>query len=260
VCHFRIFDCPVYIHAPVEKRTKLEPFSRKGLFVGYCETSKAYRVYIPEQRKIVVSRDVKFEEDFASRKSHEPIPVIEDEEHEASKVEPWSPKTQTISSSGRKTSGEEETLAPSSFISRPPWFTQTLRDAQEYVGAPWRTFRESRPLKKFPTYMALMRNIIDFEPSSFHEATYQQVWQDVMVEEYTSIMKNVVWDIVPIPDGKSVVTSRWLYKIKHVADGNIKTFKVRFVARGFSQKDLCPSCIHGLETTSDGCKDNLSQW
>jgi hypothetical protein len=69
----------------------LEPSSRKGLFVGYSETSKAYRVYIPEQRKTVVSRDVKFEEDFASRKSHEPIPVTEDEEQEALKVEPGSP-------------------------------------------------------------------------------------------------------------------------------------------------------------------------
>jgi hypothetical protein len=35
-------------------------------------------------------------------------------------------------------------------------------------------------------------------------------------------------------EGKSVVSSRWLYKIKHVINGNIKKFKVRFVARGFS--------------------------
>ena len=40
---------------------------------------------------------------------------------------------------------------------------------------------------------------------------------------------------MPRPEGKSVVTSRWLYKIKHAADGNIEKFKVRFVARGFSQ-------------------------
>jgi len=44
-----------------------------GLFLGYSETSKAYTTYIQEQRKIVVRKDVKFEEDFASRKSHEPI-------------------------------------------------------------------------------------------------------------------------------------------------------------------------------------------
>jgi hypothetical protein len=44
--------------------------------------------------------------------------------------------------------------------------------------------------------MALMSSIIDVEPSNFEEATDQQVWWDAMVEEYTSIMRNDVWDIV----------------------------------------------------------------
>jgi hypothetical protein len=48
-------------------------------------------------------------------------------------------------------------------------------------------------------------------------------------------MKNDVWDIVPRPEGKSVVTSKWIYKIKHTADGSIEKHKARFVARGFSQ-------------------------
>ncbi len=48
-------------------------------------------------------------------------------------------------------------------------------------------------------------------------------------------MKNDVWEVVPRPEGKSVVTSRWLYKVKHAADGSIEKFKARFVARGFSQ-------------------------
>ena len=50
-------------------------------------------------------------------------------------------------------------------------------------------------------------------------------------------MKNDVWDVVPRPDGKSVVTSKWIYKIKHAADGSIEKYKARFVARGFSQKE-----------------------
>ena len=58
-----------------------------------------------------------------------------------------------------------------------------------------------------------------------------------MTEEYQSIMKNVVWFIVPKPEGKSVVSSKWIYKIKHAADGSIEKYKARFVARGFSQKD-----------------------
>jgi hypothetical protein len=42
--HFCIFGCPVYIHVPAKKRKKLEPSGEKGLFVGYSETSKAYRI------------------------------------------------------------------------------------------------------------------------------------------------------------------------------------------------------------------------
>jgi hypothetical protein len=48
-------------------------------------------------------------------------------------------------------------------------------------------------------------------------------------------MKNDVWDIVLRAEGKYVVTSKWIYKIKHVVDGSVDKYKVIFVARGFSQ-------------------------
>ena len=58
-----------------------------------------------------------------------------------------------------------------------------------------------------------------------------------MAEEYQSIMRNDGWDIVPKPKGKSVVSSKWIYKIKHAADGSIEKYKARFVDRGFSHKE-----------------------
>ena len=58
-----------------------------------------------------------------------------------------------------------------------------------------------------------------------------------MTEEYQSIMKNDVWDIVLKPEGKSVVSSKWIYKIKHAADESIEKYKARFVAKGFTQKE-----------------------
>ena len=57
-----------------------------------------------------------------------------------------------------------------------------------------------------------------------------------MIKEYQSIMKNDVWDVIPIIEGKSVVTSKWIYKINHAADGSIEKYKARFMARGFSRK------------------------
>lgn len=48
-------------------------------------------------------------------------------------------------------------------------------------------------------------------------------------------MKNDVWEVVLRPEGKSVVTSKWIYKIKQAVDGSIEKYKARFVASGFNQ-------------------------
>jgi hypothetical protein len=77
------------------------------------------------------------------------------------------------------------------------WVEQTLREAQEYVGAPRTSVKESREPQRFSSYMALMRELLEAKPSIFQEASHQHVWGDAMVEEYASIMKNYVWEIVP---------------------------------------------------------------
>jgi hypothetical protein len=60
---------------------------------------------------------------------------------------------------------------------------------------------------------------------------------NAMTEEYQSIMNNDVWEEVPKSKNKDVVSSKWIYKIKHAADGSIEKYKEIFVARGFSQKE-----------------------
>jgi len=63
----------------------------------------------------------------------------------------------------------------------------------------------------------------------------QQVWVDAMVEEYDSIIRNNAWELVLGPKDKSVVGSRWIYKVKQEIDGNVEKKRAKFVARGFSQ-------------------------
>ena len=58
-----------------------------------------------------------------------------------------------------------------------------------------------------------------------------------MQEEYNLIIKNNVWEVVSKPTEKSIVSSKWIFKLKHAADGSIEKYKARFVARGFSQKE-----------------------
>jgi len=43
-----------------------------------------------------------------------------------------------------------------------------------------------------------MIELVEIEPFSFKEAIEQPVWVDAFVEEYESIVKNSVWDMVPV--------------------------------------------------------------
>jgi hypothetical protein len=116
----------------------------------------------------------------------------------------------------------------------PRWFQETLKEAKVNVGEPKRLFRESRALERLGSYLAMVTSITDAEPTTFAEVFDQQVWREAMLEEYDSIMRNDVWEVVSRPMGKSIVTSRWLYKTKYDANGSIEKHKARFVARGFS--------------------------
>ena len=58
----RVFGCQTFILTPREKRRKWDPKARAGIFMGYEEVSKAYRVYDIEAKKVVISRDVNFDE------------------------------------------------------------------------------------------------------------------------------------------------------------------------------------------------------
>lgn len=62
VKYFRIFGCPAYMHIPDTQRKELDDKSKKCVFLGVSEESKAYRLYDPITRKIMANTDVNFDE------------------------------------------------------------------------------------------------------------------------------------------------------------------------------------------------------
>jgi hypothetical protein len=241
VDHLRIFGSPVYIHIPKEKRTKLEPSGKKGTFVGYNETSKAYRIYIPGQKFIEVSRDVTSHEEATFHGARE-LPH-DSEEQEATPVDSSDsplPNEQREETSDLPLDPSRDTIEFPMEIPlvkrKLAWCQEMLKEAEKH-SAPKGTFIESKKPDKYFSLIANLNIVIDSEPSTFFEASKHQVWKDAMNEEYDSILKNDVWTVVPRPHGKSVVTSKWIYKIKHATNGNIEKYKARFVVRGFSQKE-----------------------
>jgi transposase InsO family protein len=74
VSHLRIFGCIAFAHIPSELRRKLDDRSEKFIFVGYSETSKAYRLYNPISKKLILNRYAKFlENQFWSESDNRPM-------------------------------------------------------------------------------------------------------------------------------------------------------------------------------------------
>jgi hypothetical protein len=211
--------------------------------MGYSESSKAYKVYIPSHQRIETSRDVTFDEDTIfnrSRQRH--TNEVHDEDPAAPRIanveggknvvpEECDPEDHDMAEPQRPEGPPQENTKKR----RPAWAHEIIQDAEKY-GDPDRTFRESKKPKPYSSYLAWLSAIIDAEPTCYEEAADKKEWKDSMIEEYQSIIKNDVWDVVPRPRDKSVVSSKWIYKIKHSVYGSIEKYKARLVARGFSQK------------------------
>ena len=99
-----------------------------------------------------------------------------------------------------------------------------MQDA-EWHGTPLGSSRERKKPRRYSRYFAQMVHISDSNPSTYKEATNRQVLKDEMVEEYKYILKNDFWEVVTNIEGKSIVTSKWIYKIKHAVDGSIHKYK-----------------------------------
>jgi hypothetical protein len=119
---------------------------------------------------------------------------------------------------------------------KPAWARELIQDGEKYDVSEGTSRQVKRP-KPFSSDTTLMCNILDEEPTYFEESIQKKEWADAMIEEYQSIMKNEVWEIVPRSKNKDGVSYRWIFKIKHPTNGSIEKYKARFVARGFFQKE-----------------------
>ena len=97
------------------------------------------------------------------------------------------------------------------------WVQEDIQGGEGY-GALEEMHRERKRTWSYSGYVALLCDIIGKEPSNYEEATEKKEWKDAMIEEYQSIMKNDVWDVVLRPEGKSIVTSKWIYNMLDLVD------------------------------------------
>src|SRR5258706_10432141 len=79
----------------------------------------------------------------------------------------------------------------------------------------------------------------ELEPTSYNQAVngpYSDLWKEGIQQELDALHSNNTWSVVPIPVGQNVVGSKWVFKLKHDADGNINRHKALLVAQRYSQQ------------------------
>jgi hypothetical protein len=172
VSHLKKFGCPVFVHILKHKRTKLGPLGKKGIFFGYCEVSKAFKIYIPGYHDIDISRDVTFDEDATLKKSRRcQLEEVYEEEPIAPRVA--EPVREVTVSPDDEIQEDHDMIEsqepPQMMISHKrtlAWVRELIQYGEKY-GIVEGTMRQLKKHKPFSSYMALMCDIIEKEPTFF---------------------------------------------------------------------------------------------
>lgn len=73
------------------------------------------------------------------------------------------------------------------------------------------------------------------EPKTLKSALKNPLWVQGMREELQALHQNNTWTLLPRPQNKNLIGSKWVYRIKYKEDGSIDRYKARLVAKGFTQ-------------------------
>jgi hypothetical protein len=74
------------------------------------------------------------------------------------------------------------------------------------------------------------------EPYNVQEVLSTSEWRATMHEEFSALKKNKTWTLVKPQPGRNVIDCKWVFKLKHQADGSIERHKARLIAKGFKQR------------------------
>lgn len=205
---FHVFGTGCYLHIFQEQRKKWDAKGQRGIFVGYSVEIDGFRIWLKSKKnKVVRSKNVVFEPD-----SGEKTVALIPEETEERPTEP--------------------------LFDFPKNVSEDNKEVQELRKIPSRVLRDRKKLKP-PSRLAEMCLTEVDEPRDYSEANISPdklIWQKAMEEELDSLKENTTWILVELPPDRKPISNRWVYRIKHKANGDIDRYKARLVARGFSQR------------------------
>nr|DAD19456.1 TPA_asm: hypothetical protein HUJ06_020919 [Nelumbo nucifera] len=206
VAHFKVFGCIGHVHIPDNNKQKLDDKSLQCVFLGLSQESKAYRMYDPVSKKIIISRDMVFEED-KNCAGLEWGDEDGSQEHDAEHVHEEEEQVVDGATGSSSSSNEEAENNPSSPVQgrvrrAPTWM-------EDYVSG------EGLSKEEENNFMMLnaSSDLVSFEDA-----------------------KNGIWELTTLPVGAKKIGVKWVFKTKLNENGEVDKYKARLVAKGYSQQ------------------------
>lgn len=238
--HLKVFGTVGYAHVPKIHRKKWDAKAVKVFLVGFEPTSRNFRLFDPEKKKVFISCDVKFNENFVKS---EYVIFRNDECNGGDEMSEQNVTKATNTSVTATTPIATAPIATAPIATAPTAVIPTITTtAASTVDNPEEQTQKRSGLRTNPKqtdfYQAdLALSAICIEPTTFNEAmnsSDSDNWMAAVEDELKSLEENQTWDIVNKPNNCNVIGCKWVFKLKTPPNEQPK-YKARLVAKGYAQ-------------------------
>ena len=214
--HLRVFGC--IGHSLIHKQQgKWDKKTEELRFLGY--QSRGFRMWCTDSRKVLIRRDVTFdEENFGTRD------VVETSDD----CTPEGEEEETMRYDGENTD-EVRYDSTDSNDEKVRYETRSKRAVKKPIRFGYDEYADTCDY----ALQAYSEPVTLTEALSSKDSTK---WKAACQEEYDSLIDNEVWELSELPKDKKPVGCKWVFKIKYGSDGKIDRYKSRLVAKGFTQQ------------------------
>lgn len=234
--NLRIFGCLAYHHIPKQKQKgKFDSKGKACIIIGY--THNGYRLQNPISRKLVVARNVIFDEskniEYFDNKTIDIKSTWIDNRVEQDEI-----TEETNDKLGEASNGTQELVEEKKEEDE---CTDKYKQPEVNVK---RSTRIKKLSEKYEDYVMVhltlsAESFVNEVPKSLEVAKTRpdyKYWKSAIDKEIKALKRNNTWTPMEKPKNVKIIDSKWVFRLKRYPNGQIKEYKARLVAKDFMQR------------------------
>jgi hypothetical protein len=205
--HLKVFRCVFYVHIDSDARNKLDVKSKKCFFIGYGDEEFGFRFWDDQNRKIIRSKNVIFNEKvlYKDKSSVETDMADSDTSPQRSEFI----RLEELPDVTEKNKNQESLQEDSSTYV--PTTTHEDAEPREPIIYLRRLSRTVKPPQRFTLLLNYILLTDGGEPLTYEESLQDgnsSKWELAMKDEMDSLLKNKTWELTTLPEGKKALQNK----------------------------------------------------